>query len=210
VTANAGSDDVSFLRGTGDGTFNLVASFPAGAGDPNEVAALDFDGDGNLDLAVTLNAGADVSVLLGTGTGGFGPETVLTAASSPFDVAVGDVNRDGREDFVVVNAGAQSSRAERARVCLPHLRSAKSALTTSGPNLNIVVEDFNENPSSPAARLLVSNVSGIERELGGSGPRQPQSALFRSLAAATPATANSIVTANDSLDSIPFSSERAR
>ena len=53
VTANAGSDDVSVLLGSGVGTFEPQQRFAAGNG-PLSVAVADLDGDGAPDL-VTAN-----------------------------------------------------------------------------------------------------------------------------------------------------------
>src|SRR4029453_3290703 len=58
------------------------------------------------DLAVT-NAdsavSANVSVLLGTGTGSFGARTNFGAGSTPSSVAVGDFNSDGKPDLALAN-----------------------------------------------------------------------------------------------------------
>jgi titin len=49
-----------------------------------------------------------VSVLLGDGTGGFGPHTDFATGSSPWQPAVGDLNGDGRPDLAVANSGSHS------------------------------------------------------------------------------------------------------
>jgi hypothetical protein len=66
ATANLGSNTVSILLGSvfggfGEGEFQLPVDFIARAG-PSALAAGDFNGDGSLDLAVTINGG--VMVLL--------------------------------------------------------------------------------------------------------------------------------------------------
>ena len=67
--ADSGSDTVSILLGRGDGTFQGPIDFIARGG-PSSLAAGDFNGDGALDLAVTIVGGdvshgaAGVSVLL--------------------------------------------------------------------------------------------------------------------------------------------------
>ena len=69
-----GGDNVSVLRGVGDGTFTHVGEFPVGGKRPEGVTLARIDGDAFLD-AVTANFGAgenSISVLLGDGTGGFG------------------------------------------------------------------------------------------------------------------------------------------
>src|SRR5439155_11362334 len=84
AVTNAGDPDdpnnpafwtVSVLLGNGDGTFKAAVNYSAGK-NPRSVVVGDFNGDGNLDLAVanfdTLNADTDdVSLLLGSADGTF-------------------------------------------------------------------------------------------------------------------------------------------
>jgi hypothetical protein len=44
-----------------------------------------------------------VSVLPGTGTGGFGPARTFAVGAGPRFIAVADVDKDGRRDLVVAN-----------------------------------------------------------------------------------------------------------
>ena len=91
---NQGTNNVSILLGTGTGTFGPPTSFPSGgiaSGGPLYVAVGDFNNDGELDLALS-NATPTVSILLGTGTGTFGPTNNIAVAGGPISVAVGDFN----------------------------------------------------------------------------------------------------------------------
>src|SRR5207245_671896 len=54
--------------------------------------------------AVTLVSG-QVAILLGDGAGGFAAPTSYTVGNSPFFIAVGDINLDGRLDLAVTNLG---------------------------------------------------------------------------------------------------------
>lgn len=63
MTANQGSNDISFLAGRGNGTFLPAVQTPAGNG-PLTLALDDFDRDELTDIAVTNNLGDAVTVLL--------------------------------------------------------------------------------------------------------------------------------------------------
>src|ERR1700694_4234394 len=74
VTANEGDDTVSVLISNGDGTFQPAVLYPVGAGSgPYAVAVADFNGDGKLDIVVTLPNKNAVGILLGNGDGTFQP-----------------------------------------------------------------------------------------------------------------------------------------
>jgi hypothetical protein len=109
---------VTVLLGDGSGGFVPAAGSPfavpggpnASAGRPglpDSIVAGDFDGDGNMDLAVAnFNGSSDnVAVLLGDGHGGFANAvgSPFPANGNPGPLAVGDFNGDGRPDLAVVN-----------------------------------------------------------------------------------------------------------
>jgi hypothetical protein len=70
---------------------------------PDNSAAGDFDGDGDLDLATTADAPDRVVVRLNTGGGAFGaPTGVATGAgTSPHGISAGDFDGDGDVDLLV-------------------------------------------------------------------------------------------------------------
>lgn len=81
-------------------------SVSAGVGPVHSLGAADFNGDGQLDLAV-INGYAGLStgsfgVLLGRGGGVFDPAvSVASLGLDPEDLAVGDFNNDGQADVAV-------------------------------------------------------------------------------------------------------------
>ena len=90
------------LLGKGDGTFQPQVTYPVGIG-PDAIAAADFTGDGNLDLAIVELTSSTVSVLLGNGDGTFTDPNQL--ATTPYDTPlVADVNGDGTADVLVVDS----------------------------------------------------------------------------------------------------------
>jgi hypothetical protein len=114
VTANRDSDNVSMLRGRGDGTFEAAAHFVAGTG-PQAVAVGDFDGDDVLDV-VTANAFShDISMLRGQGDGTFAPAVPFAVGTFPQAVAVGDFDGDDVLDVVTANGGSDDISMLRGR-----------------------------------------------------------------------------------------------
>lgn len=101
VTSNYNSNNVSLLRGNGNGTFQAAQNFTMGTA-PNAIAMGDLNRDGGLDI-VTANFGSgNITVRLGTNTGFIVPVN-FAAGGNPVDVEVADVNRDGSLDILVLN-----------------------------------------------------------------------------------------------------------
>ena len=122
---NVGNDPggLAILLGNGDGTFGPPTSVAAGL-NPLAMAAGDFDGDGNLDIAAgnqwsgTLSSGiliygpGTVSILLGKGDGTFSsPATNPTGEDTqgiPVSLLAVDLNGDGHPDLAVANRNDRS------------------------------------------------------------------------------------------------------
>lgn len=77
------------------GTQSLTLSSSAA---PGSLAALDLNGDGFTNLVIPN--GVNVSVFLGDGNGGFGPEVTFGNAAETAQLAVADSNGDGIPDIV--------------------------------------------------------------------------------------------------------------
>jgi len=106
AVTNLHDNTVSILLGDGHGTFTQATGSPFAAGNiPRSVAVGDFNGDGNVDLAVSDSNDNEVRILLGNGLGSFTQASwsPIAVGDRPYEVSVGDFNGDGIADLAVAN-----------------------------------------------------------------------------------------------------------
>ena len=96
---------VAILLGNGNGTFQpaLYYTIDSELESVCWIAAADFQGNGNLDLAVADLLGSNISILLGNGDGTFQPPVQYLTTQQPSLVAVGDFNHDGKPDLILAD-----------------------------------------------------------------------------------------------------------
>jgi hypothetical protein len=144
----------------GDGTFSHAGSFPAGDW-PFGIAAGDLDDDDIPDLAVINEGSDDLSVLLGTGDGTFGPEQRYSLAPGdpdidPWDVAIADLDNDGLQDLAVTNWWAATPPEPALSVLLGtgggQFAEAITVDVTAGANPALVVADFDGDGAKDVVR----------------------------------------------------------
>lgn len=113
-----GNGYLEFLAGNGFGSFAAPVQTNTDLA-PYAAVAADFNGDGNLDIAVTAasasGSSTEIDVFLGNGNGTFQSyvpyavvPTVPGALIESLGIAAADFNRDGVVDLVVVNGNDNS------------------------------------------------------------------------------------------------------
>lgn len=106
VNGDTTAGRVTLLLGRGDGSFPARLSFPVGPS-PRAVRAADFDGDGNLDVAVSFFGG--VRVLRNHGHAGLGLSHVSYFTDNfPQQLTAEDFTGDGLPDLAVTNGDSNS------------------------------------------------------------------------------------------------------
>jgi len=103
VVRNAGNSTDVFWN-DGNGNFTAGPALPVGL-DALAVVVDDIDGDGNLDILVSRPVAPEIVVYLGDGSGSFAAADPISlpGGGSAFNLAVGDVTRDGVPDLIVAD-----------------------------------------------------------------------------------------------------------
>jgi hypothetical protein len=163
--------DLNILLGNGDGTFTAGPAFPLTGQNVNNAVVADFNGDGKLDLAISLPDANQVQVLLGNGHGAFTPLPPISA-EAVFVVATGDFNGDGKPDLVLVNPGLGSITILLGRGDGTFRRTA--TIPISGGLQSVAVGDFNRDGKADLAvvnflsdtlTILLGNGNGTFKEV---------------------------------------------
>ncbi|MBI3804505.1 MAG: VCBS repeat-containing protein [Nitrospirae bacterium] len=105
-----GSDNqIAILLNDGSGGFPSQQFFSTtgtnGVAGPNAIVSGDWNGDGNLDLAVVNSDSSQLILFFGDGIGGLSAQPVIIALGGrPEFAATGDFNHDGKPDIAVSNS----------------------------------------------------------------------------------------------------------
>jgi hypothetical protein len=177
VVANSNNTTISVFRNTSTSGVIDVNSFTpkvdyATGTHPNSVAIGDLDGDGKLDLAVTNRISYNVSVFRNTSTA---PGTVSYATqvlyatgtnSSPYSVAIGDMDGDGKSDLAVVNNGFNTVSVFRNTVTPPPALTSV-AVPTNGTYITSQDLDFTVNFNDNITVVTTGGTPQIALTIGG-------------------------------------------
>ncbi len=143
---------VAVLLGDGAGHFAPASGSPVGIGGrygTTKVEIADLNGDGNRDLVVAKSESRVLSILLGDGTGRFGPATSVAAGYGPSAVAIADLNKDRRPDLAVASLYSDRGRSQNKLTIMlgngsgGFRRAAGSPIAVPGMPFSIAVADLN-------------------------------------------------------------------
>ena len=171
AVTNQGSNTVSVFRNTStsgtinSGSFAAKVDFATGL-NPYSVAIGDIDGDGKADLAVVNNGANTVSVLRNTSTSGsvsMSSKIDFATGTSPYNVAIGDINGDSKADIVVANASSSDVSVLRNTATSGTITSASMATKvdfhTCGSPRAVAIGDLDgDGKPDVAVASLTSNM----------------------------------------------------
>jgi uncharacterized repeat protein (TIGR01451 family) len=216
-TGSCAAGTVTILLGDGTGNFTPTAVSPSTGSGPVSMAVADFNGDGNLDLAVPSDCGASgtcttngaVTILLGDGTGNFtaGPSMAATGLR-PYGIVVGDFNGDGKPDLAIANNDSNTVSVLLGDGAGNFTPIASPLVTGAGPVFP-AVGDFNNDgrldivvPNSGSNTISVFLAAGSP-----AGPAitiTPSSLTFASQNLNTTSAAQTVTVSNNSGSTVTF------
>ena len=161
------------LLNDGTGAFTLDSNEPLISSSLTSVAAGDFTGDGNVDLAFTNSANNTVVILQGDGNGDFSNPTSFPVSPEASGVAVGDFTGDGKLDLAVSDASVIAGKnVGSVSILLGNGNGtfqAQQTFAASGTLTSVAVGDFNGDGKLDVLTSSDSGFGGFVGLLLGNG-----------------------------------------
>lgn len=147
ISANSGAGNVTVRIGDGTGSFsgNPIVTMIGTGTSPYAVAAGDLNNDGKIDIVTANNQNNTLGVRLGAGDGNFSAPAgaVPTTAASPVDIAIGDLNGDGKRDVVVANNASNNISVFIGNGDGTFQAGVTTNVSTNGRPSALILADFN-------------------------------------------------------------------
>jgi len=173
VSANTSDSTLSVFQNnstSGSLSFAAAVDFKLNSA-PNSIALGDFNGDGLPDIA-TSNNGNTVSVfqnMSGSGNAiaasSLGGEKDFSIASSPFGLAIGDLNGDGRPDLITASSQTNTASVFLSDNGIPSIAVGKSPIgfgfvpLHDSSSIDVEVKDVSAN------RLIIDTIYANRNKL---------------------------------------------
>jgi hypothetical protein len=165
VVANEKSRTMSILRNTSTSGAITSSSFAAKvdfttASSPISVAIGDIDGDGKPDIVVADANSDTVLVYRNTSASGaitsnsFAAKVDFTTGSSPYSVAIGDIDGDGKPDIAVANAYSNTVSILRNIITTNAAPAIPQNITAIAGNAQVTLR-WNKNTESDFAQYRI-------------------------------------------------------
>jgi hypothetical protein len=174
-TGDGCNGTVTILLGDGTGNFTPTQNSPATGSGPVSMAVADFNGDGNLDLAIPSDCGASgtctsngaVTILLGDGEGNFTAGTSMAATGlRPYGIVVGDFNGDGKVDLAIANNDSNTVTILLGDGTGNFVPIASPPATGPGPVFPAIGDFNNDGLMDVAVANLDSNTVSVLMQVG--------------------------------------------
>jgi hypothetical protein len=140
---------------------------------PVDVAVDDFNGDGNVDVAIANQDSSNVSIFLGNAAGTFGNPVEYPTGTGPQRIKAGDFNNDDKIDLVTANIG--SGLAGDVSILLGNGNGSFQppvSISMGTQPADVAVGDFNKDGKLDLAAADYSTVAVIVRLGNGDGTFQ--------------------------------------
>jgi hypothetical protein len=158
VVTNADSDNFITKFGIGNGSFSPLSLPYVTCSSPTSVAHGDFNGDGNVDLAVVSRFSNRLQIFTGSFGGSFVNTMNYTTGGAPYAVRAADLDSDSRLDLIVNNFNDNTIGIFLGTGVATFYRPTPATYSSNGAGpWGLVIHDFDGDSNLD---LIVSNQNG--------------------------------------------------